>query len=991
MASAQPGATYLRDIERIFHEGTVAGQKDEQLLRRFADAGDELAFRALVARYGPMVLTVCRGVLRDKIDAEDAFQATFLVLVRRARSIQDESALGAWLHRVAVRVAVEANRASARRRGAERRAAEEKTMNLRPELGRDGCPSPLHEELDRLPGRYRLPIVLYYLQGQTHEQVAAQLSLSVGTLRRRLDRGRELLRARLSRRGVGWAGCTTALLVGRSAEATVPQSLVDATIRAATGVAASRAVAAGACSATAAALTEGVLRAMFLTRLKLAAAAVAIVATAGAAAAVVVAGSGGADEPPQMKKDSTAVRPTPREAPRIAPAGAGESIRFRGQVLGPDNQPVVGAKLSLGDLKRERAGEPTVWSTTDASGRFDFSVAKTQYEGPEPDVMWRSVPIVASAEGYGPDWRDSSTVKPGAGVTLRLVKDDVPIEGRVLDLEGRPVVGAKVTVAGLSAPAGNDLEPYLKLVREDPVEASNYNFEKGLGAVAQIPGQVGSVTTGADGRFRIGGLGRDRVVSLDIEGPDIQSARVTVMTRASGPVVTEPGKNHTVRILGARSDHLIPPGRTVTGVIRDKVTGKPIADVSVGGQGTNSRATTGPDGQFSISGFPKGKQYGLLALPRDGAPYFVTCVNLPDTAGLGPIETAIECVPGIPYRLKLVDKQTGEPIRAAEVRYHPIYPNPRTREVPGYEPINARGPYSMARRDPDGTYTSAVLPGPGALCVRVRDAKKYMPTCVDPKAFFGDPIATSVEGTRFGDRRSLAVATGAQGGTMMRQDQFAAIILVNPPADSKPLALEFAIERDPELKVAVVGPDGVPMSGVKTVVVGPDGVPMSGANAGGAGATDDPRIFSVSRLNPMRPKRVLFTQPEKRLAGFLMARGDEPAPPKIKLEPWGAITGRLVDRAGKPRAQVSFQTRDPEANAFNPAYGTLPGGGSTTDGAGRFRVEGLVPGQKYSAIVPAQDPADESGTVFDEIVLFPGETKDLGDVRAGLPGKEVTR
>ena len=120
------------------------------------------------------------------------------------------------------------------------------------------------------------------------------------------------------------------------------------------------------------------------------------------------------------------------------------------------------------------------------------------------------------------------------------------------------------------------------------------------------------------------------------------------MTRTSGPVTAEKGKDLSIRILGARFDHLIPPGRSVTGIVRDKGTGKPIAQMSVSGQATNSRMTTGADGRFTVSGFPKGKRYDLMAVPIHGAPYFITCVNVPDSAGLAPIESNIECVRGTP-------------------------------------------------------------------------------------------------------------------------------------------------------------------------------------------------------------------------------------------------------------------------------------------------------------------------------------------------------
>ena len=320
MTSARPGASFLKDIDRIFNEGTVAGQFDEQLLKQFVRTGDELAFGALVARYGPMVLAVSRRLLRDKNYAEDAFQATFLVLVRRARSIHQGEMLGAWLHRVAVRVALEANRASVRRKAEERKAAERLTMSFQLDTDRDDWPSQLHEELERLPPRYRLPIVLCHLQDLTQAQAAEQLRLSFGTLRRRLARGRELLQTRLSRRGVGLSSGLTGSLLPTRVEATVPTDWVDAVIKAATAVAASRKGAAEAVSTTAAALAEGVLRAMFLTRLKLAASTLAVVAMVGAAFGVVLTRSGSEVDAPLLAKNSDVSSPKTLEPPLPLPA-----------------------------------------------------------------------------------------------------------------------------------------------------------------------------------------------------------------------------------------------------------------------------------------------------------------------------------------------------------------------------------------------------------------------------------------------------------------------------------------------------------------------------------------------------------------------------------------------------------------------------------------------------------------------------------------------
>src|SRR5262245_60309931 len=192
----QPLDAALRHVRRLV--GASDGPGDGELLRRFADERDELAFAALVRRHGPMVLGVCRGLLRDAHAAEDAFQATFLVLFRRATTLENRPSLGGWLYGVAYRTALKARTAAARRRTRERKAA---TMTPTDydretdwELGRA-----LHEELGRLPEKSREALVACYLQGQTTEEAARQLGCPRGTVLSRLARGRDLLRARLAR------------------------------------------------------------------------------------------------------------------------------------------------------------------------------------------------------------------------------------------------------------------------------------------------------------------------------------------------------------------------------------------------------------------------------------------------------------------------------------------------------------------------------------------------------------------------------------------------------------------------------------------------------------------------------------------------------------------------------------------------------------------------------------------------------------------------
>jgi RNA polymerase sigma factor (sigma-70 family) len=267
MASGQPGPA-IDSLAGLLGRWRAEGLSDGQLLDRFVAARDEAAFLALLQRHGPMVLGVCRRILGDAHDADDAFQAAFLVLVRKAGSIGKRESVGAWLYGVACRTASRARVVRARRHRRESPGVNDVAANDPPPdlLWRDLRPV-LDEEIGRLPEKFRAPFVLCYLEGKTNEEAARELGCPRGTLLSRLARARERLRARLLGRGIGLAAVALALGLSReAASAAVPPSLVTATAHAALAVLAGPATA-GAVPASVSALTEGVVRTMFLKKL----------------------------------------------------------------------------------------------------------------------------------------------------------------------------------------------------------------------------------------------------------------------------------------------------------------------------------------------------------------------------------------------------------------------------------------------------------------------------------------------------------------------------------------------------------------------------------------------------------------------------------------------------------------------------------------------------------------------------------------------------
>lgn len=278
MASATVGEV-MRQLGRLFTTGATSGLEEAQLLERFAQARDEIAFQALVARHGPMVLGVCRRLVDDPHAVEDAFQATFLVLVRRAGSIRDPARLGPWLYGVAHRVARRARADLARQRRREQGGDALIAHEPASTPASEGTLGPeLHEELNRLPRAYRDVVVLCDLEGQTHEEAARALKWPIGTVKGRLFRARAALRQRLTRRGITLSAVALTAVLEREAHAIVAPALLNATVRAAMGLAAGGSiVTSGLVSAGALGWAEGTTQAMFWTKIK----AVAAILTVG--------------------------------------------------------------------------------------------------------------------------------------------------------------------------------------------------------------------------------------------------------------------------------------------------------------------------------------------------------------------------------------------------------------------------------------------------------------------------------------------------------------------------------------------------------------------------------------------------------------------------------------------------------------------------------------------------------------------------------------
>ena len=993
----------LRLVRRLFTEGSVVGLSDAQLLSRFADDRDEGAFAALVDRHGPMVLSVCRSLVRDPADAEDAFQATFLILARRTGGFRLRGdSIGGWLHRVAYRAAVRAAAEASRRRSIERQAAEAAAQRASESGRAEALREAVHREVGRLPERYRVPVVLCHLEGRTHAQAAAELHWGEKTVRRRLADARELLRSRLTREGIAPTAGLLALLRPDRASSAVAAARSAAVVR--------QAIAATSGGAFAA--LSGRLVALAAIGRARAAAGLAVAALAVVCPfhRVSATGEGAPNlEPPPPSPTASvtspapaplADRPTPRDAaPDDAPTAP---IEVLGRVVDPDGAPVAGATITaarfrdagVGPFGWERDRQELAHVRSGPDGRFAMT-----FDGPDPGSSesryspdhWRGYRIVASSGGFGPAWASVNGMASGTPLELQLARDDSPINGRLVDLEGRPIAGATIRIHKLwkaeSAAAIDDWiervsEPY---PAEDDRPRSHYFPLAGAGLPNSSPALPGLVATDADGRFRVDGLGRDRLAILEIAGPSIATGRVQVVTRSMGAVE---GRRLDEPLVGGPTYHgaeatvVAQPGRLIAGIVRDAETGAPIpgAIVTAHRLGGSLRsiegiftAETDASGRYRLLGLPKGDGHVLAVYPPLDRPYFITDgFEVPDAPGIEPARFDMELRAGRWIDGRVTDARTGASSRAV-IHYYPYLANDRAQDYPNFDTnrLSANWTGDRCRTDAEGRYRVVGLPGPGVVTAKGFDRSYRLGA--------GAEEITAIEGPQSMRLQEGTLPTYNQ----IHPDDFHAVAEVDPPADAESFSLDLTLDPGQTLTVRLEDPDGAPLTGVRVASRFPD-----------AWGYDEPlegNRVTLLGLDPARPRPIAFQHPDLGLGGVLMGGGEgDDGDRTLTLRPCPTITGRLVDAEGRP---VAGDVHVELLRGIGGRYDTIRFGETPTGEDGRFRIDDLPPGGPYVLYAQAPDSGGVSmkPTAFRgfplalELDAAPGATIDLGtfDVSTG--------
>ena len=958
----------LRRIEALFRTGRTGSWSDGRLLASFADGRGverEDAFAALVRRHGPMVLATCRRMLGASPDADDAFQAVFLVLARKAGSLRDVDDVGGWLRVVAVRTGREARARAARLRAREGAGLGDShaAAGVDPDLFE--LRSALDEELERLPGGFREAIRLCELEGLSRREAAERLGLAEGTLSSRLARGRSLLRDRLARRG---------LAVGLLGAALAPEpraALADAAASLAVHTTRSGA-APGTVSEAVASLAEGAFAMLVASRWK------SLVASAGTlgvlALAAGLAWSQAAPAPDE---------PPPGALPKVTPAAPSPVHVF---VMEADGGLVAGAEVRLNPYTfDERIG------TTGRDGRCVFQ---------DPPGLPDDRSVLVSVDGgrLVGAWRwrpfmDRGTRSAPVGIEVRPPRE---VEVRVVDVHGEPVAGAEVEGvanrrvvahaeagadgrARLLIPAGETSLRWIAARRRGVglgyaefgdqdhrgtdigVAASELPRSVEVSLAPQTPVQIrvvdeagAPVTAGRiyqpGHRHNLAYAGR--LVGERI-GPD-GVARFDWYPRSSpradfGAVVPPRGVGSVEIGFGASDSYLLRVRRPAT--IRGRVTmpdGSPARDVMV--QGLADAAVTAVDGSYEIAASPEPMQAVWVVDGEYAAPARMDVVPRAEA----PVEVDFRLAKGLPVRGVVTAGPDHHPEPGLTVWLV-------EEGVPIPEGVPKEGAAGDSRKEAtkvkrDEAYlVKKEAPG-AAPQPRVRKTGRSV-------------LATTDERGRY----TFRVAPGTYRiavPTLRRAEIFEV-------RDETGVVRDFHKDRQESRLLAgrVVDERGEPVAGARVEAMSTDGL-----SATRPLTTDGEGRFRADA----RPVShwVTATSDDGLLAGYIEAAADA-EDFEVVMKPAARATGIVCDRSGEPRPRQMLlwerlaegRREDGEAWTF-----TIPGPSTFADDAGRFTSPPLVPGLEYRAeLIPQSNrPPD-----FADVALGPVRPTGPGPLDLG--------
>jgi RNA polymerase sigma factor (sigma-70 family) len=815
---------------------------DHRLLARFTASRDEAAFEALVRRHGSMVLGVCRRVLQNAHDAEDAFQATFLVLARKASSIRERDSIGGWLYRVGYHMALKSRAQAAARRKREIRAARSLQTDPLAELTGRELLTVLDEELQGLPECERVALVFCYLESKTCEAAARDAGCSESTLKRRLERGKERMRTRLARRGVTLP--TALLLAGlaTSANAAVPTALTAAVVKASL-LAAEGMIAAGGGAAQAAALAGDAIRAVTVNQLKTIGTLLLAVTLLGVGTGLVVSKlqpavtSPVGQEPRRPVAATAAMKPAPAEH---------KTMHVSGQILGARGSRLSGADVAILGLPKMalRSGDlssrqPVLLGSTntDREGRFRLDVKRTY------STHFNGVTVIAGHAGYTVGWMALDPDAEESVADLHLAPEQV-LHARFFDVRGQPAAGVVVRVR-VVCHVGRD------------ERAEVYALPPGTEPAAWPKAAI----TAKDGRIEIHGVGRDVTVTLGVQDDRFATQGFTVANDAK----VEAGE--LLRVLE--------PAQIIEGTVTYADTGKvsPAARLTVYAANAAPGAWLGMDGRadekgrFRFNPLP-GNYFAVSAYAPDGEPYLALQKRIQWPKAAAKQQVDLKLPRGVLVRGEVVEGGARKAVAKAIVQFIP-----REAHNPNFREDVLTGSASTVVCNDDGRFAICVLPGPGHLLI-------YGPT---PDYLFAE----------VSDAKLLR---GKEGGIRY----YAHAILPLDLAPDVGVHEETAtLKHAVTVKGQLVGPDSKPVA--EALMVSRLSINPAAPFWRGSSVVVRNGRFELHGCDPEKSYPVSFLDAKQKLGATVELSGKQSGEEvRVRLEPCGTAVTRLIDTEGKP-------------------------------------------------------------------------------------------
>ncbi len=697
-----------------------------------------------------------------------------------------------------------------------------------------------------------------------------------------------------------------------------------------------------------------------------------------------------------------------------------EALTYKGTVVDTDGKPVKGAKIYLLYYTAAELPRPPVRAVSGPDGTFQFKMAKSEFVARgEAHDPWLLSSVVAIADGQGIGWqageyleaekqagKRASSGTAGAASSsgdkqspdetkpvIRLVRDDVPIVGRIVDAKRRPVAGASVRILEIIGNRNNSLTDWLDAVekrKEGYYNASKY-LNNGLTGWLrnQLQHLLPAATTDQDGRFRLTGVGRERIAHLLLEGPGIATEQLDVRTRP-GPTLHV--KNYAGEAAppawtyyGAEFEHIAAPSQQIAGTVRDKNTHLPLVGVTIlngrynevyGPSGGNFiRAKTDAQGHYRLRGLPSGEGNKLLAIPPLDGPHLISLKGI-DKQATQSGNVDFDLTHGILIRGRVTDVATGKPV-SAQIDYFVFSDNPHARSAPGFRGFDYGHFGNFYQTDAKGNYSIPGLPGRGIVTASPHDWQSYL-------------RGVGAEKIKGGDSRAGLLKFTTEP-TWCFPNNSGALVEIDPDENATKVEVNFALQPQKELSVMLLDPENKPLRSA---------IYNEGNELGGWWPRDS-EIFRITDYRPARPQTLLFVHLQRKLAGSLLLKGPQQGQLALQLQPWGVVSGCVVDAHGKPQADVFVMGEPfPFAKVYKfppqkPFERASVGFYVKTDEGGRFTVNGLAPGVAYDIDVANMPIVGEEGRKYQGtkpwigriatgVVVQSGETKDLGNVTPKL-------